>query len=79
MSNQKEEPILPTYHDLLVNAKLNGGLQMYLAEIPERYREILLLYERAYPSGTPGFYPVFQIEACLKMAGFLLAVYSMGF
>jgi hypothetical protein len=41
-----------------------GTLRKFLGEIPSRYREIAIMYERAQ------VWPVVYVEACLKMARF---------
>nr|KAJ3417820.1 hypothetical protein HK105_000755 [Polyrhizophydium stewartii] len=68
---------LPSTSDILHAAvRSNTSLGAMIAELPERYRDIVQLYERAYAYGTPGFYPILQIQASLRMAYFLADVHA---
>ncbi|KAI8929144.1 transport protein Trs120 or TRAPPC9 TRAPP II complex subunit-domain-containing protein [Entophlyctis helioformis] len=69
---------LPSTSDILHYAatKQSKDLLLFLLELPDRAREIVQLYDRAYAVGVPGFYPILQIQTALKMAGVLAAVYS---
>ncbi|KAI9193335.1 TRAPP II complex [Polychytrium aggregatum] len=63
-----------TTDSLFETAANHQHVRQLLAEIPDRYREIVNLYEKASQPGAPGYYPLLQISACLKVAYFLTAM-----
>ncbi|KAH6576807.1 hypothetical protein BASA62_001258 [Batrachochytrium salamandrivorans] len=69
---------LPTTDALLAVAKEFQPLASFFADLPDRFREIVQLYDRSCVFGVPGFYPIFQISACLKLASFLSQVCLRG-
>ena len=54
-------------------------LQEFVTELPEKYREILGIYDRAYAYGVIGFYPLQQIQLCIRVAKFLIAAVDSSF
>ncbi|KAI8916253.1 transport protein Trs120 or TRAPPC9 TRAPP II complex subunit-domain-containing protein [Gorgonomyces haynaldii] len=78
----KDKPLIPglaTNRDIIARAKLVSGLQLFVVELPEKYREIVSLYDRHYQFGSLGFYPILQHHACFKMAQFLIDVHETNF
>ncbi|KAI8907040.1 TRAPP II complex [Powellomyces hirtus] len=69
----------PTYVTLFEAARSHPQFRMLICDIPDRYREISALYERAYQPGVPGHYPYLQTQACLIMAKFLAAMWNCKF
>jgi hypothetical protein len=47
--------------------------------LPEKYREILVLYDRGSQIGELGYYPILQHEACFKIANILLEIQYASF
>ncbi|KAJ3023435.1 hypothetical protein HKX48_003129 [Thoreauomyces humboldtii] len=69
----------PTYRTLFQAARSHPQFRMLICDIPERYREIVSLYERSYQAGQPGNYPYMQIQGCLFMSKFLAAMWRCKF
>ncbi|KAJ3160687.1 hypothetical protein HDU86_000446 [Geranomyces michiganensis] len=69
----------PTYATLFEAARINAQFRTLICDIPERYREIVTLYEKACAPGQQGYYPHFQTQACLTMARFLAAMWVNKF
>ena len=63
---------LPSKEKVFELSYVSQELMNFLCEIPERYREIIKLYELAFSYGNVGYYPWLQIQACIKVAEFLL-------
>lgn len=59
--------------------KLDANIQLFVMELPERYREFVGLYDRAKAVGVYGYYPILQHEACFKMARFLMHIQHSAF
>jgi hypothetical protein len=68
----KSSPGLLSTLQIFQRAKLFSDLQIFVAEYPEKMREVLTLYDRAYPVGTAGYYPILQHEICFNMGRFLM-------
>ncbi|KAI8592489.1 TRAPP II complex [Geranomyces variabilis] len=69
----------PTYATLFEAARINAQFRALICDIPERYREIVTLYEKACAPGQQGYYPHFQTQACLTIAKFLAAMWLNKF
>ncbi|KAL5039848.1 hypothetical protein BDV3_003227 [Batrachochytrium dendrobatidis] len=65
---------LPTTIDLISASKISKQLSAFLSDLPERFREMVYLYDRSIAFGAPGFYPIMQVLASIKMATFLAYV-----
>jgi hypothetical protein len=63
------------------SALSSGPLRAFLCDLPDRYREILQLYDRGSISGpnAPGFCPLLAPEASLCMAKLLAGLFQYGF
>ena len=51
----------------------------FVCELPERYREIVSLYDKSHPYGVYGYYPILQIQTSLRIANFLSFVFLDSF
>ena len=68
---------LPSLQDIVfVASKSSKELLAFIIDVPDKYREIVQLYDKAFQFGTIGFYPIMQIQACLKIATLLGEIYS---
>jgi hypothetical protein len=65
--------------DIFNLAKGSKPLLEYVLEIPEKYREILGIYDKTFPVGVLGFYPILQIQVCIRVARFLNGAINTGF
>jgi trafficking protein particle complex subunit 9 len=72
-------PGLATDLQMLNLAKKNGQIQQLVIELPEKFREIISLYDRATQVGELGYYPILQHEACFKIATFLTNLTAANF
>ncbi|TPX33913.1 hypothetical protein SmJEL517_g03387 [Synchytrium microbalum] len=71
---------LPSIEDIFEQAAIpNSTIRSLLCELPEKYREIVSLHEKTMTKDTQGFYPIFQVTACLKMARLLAAMIKYHF
>ncbi|KAJ3384042.1 hypothetical protein HDU92_003791 [Lobulomyces angularis] len=68
-----------SFSKILGASNENSTLRNSLSEVPERFREIIILYEKAFQPGHQGFYPITQIAACLKIAKFLACLHLGNF
>lgn len=66
---------IPSNKDILKLSRLDAALKKYVIDLPEKYREVVALYDRAYSPSTPGYYPILQHQACFKIALFLSTAY----
>ncbi|KAJ3281136.1 hypothetical protein HK104_000185 [Borealophlyctis nickersoniae] len=71
--------VIPTVDTVFDTASSYPQLRSLFCDIPDKYRDIISLYERAFQSGQPGFYPVLQIQACLEIAQFLASMWLTRF
>lgn len=69
----------PSNSILFMAAAMHPQFRMLICDIPDRYREIVSLYERSYQPGQSGYYPYLQIQACLDMSKFLTAMWACKF
>lgn len=51
----------------------------FVCELPERYREIVFLYDKSFTYGSFGYYPILQIQASLRIANFLSFAFLASF
>ena len=54
-------------------------LHDFVTELPDKYRDILGIYEKAYAYGVIGFYPLQQTQLCSRIAKFLHAALAASF
>ncbi|KAI8820488.1 TRAPP II complex [Fimicolochytrium jonesii] len=69
----------PTYNVIFEGARSHPQFRMLICDIPERYREIASLYEKAYQPGLSGYYPYLHISAYLTMSKFLATMWLTRF
>ena len=63
-------------------ALASGPLRAFLCDLPDRYREIVSLYDRATilgPAASVGFCPQLSAEAALRMAKLLTGMHRYAF
>ncbi|KAJ3364329.1 hypothetical protein HDU91_002647 [Kappamyces sp. JEL0680] len=65
--------------EIIELAHSSKKLFTFICELPERYREVVFLYDKAYTYGTFGYYPILQIQASLRIANFLSFAYLSSF
>ncbi|KAI8896985.1 TRAPP II complex [Globomyces pollinis-pini] len=78
--NEDDNPQpLPSSEDIIKLSKKSEELYTLICEMPDRYREIVHLYDKSYAFGIVGFYPIFQIAASVKICQFLSLLHLADF
>lgn len=70
---------LPNELELLELVEQNSALMVVICELPERYREIVMLHDRSIQYGIFGYYPILQIQASIRISTFLSFAYEVKF
>lgn len=63
---------------ILKLAKIMPDLQTLIVELPERYREVIGLYDRAIEVGDCNGFAILQHEACFKVCDLLSAAFKLN-
>lgn len=61
----------PCSNDIFIACEDSAQMRTLICEICDRFREIVLLYEKGILPGQQGFYPINQIAACIRLSKFL--------
>jgi hypothetical protein len=72
------QPLLSS-REIIEIATESKKLYSFICEVPERYREVIILYDKAHNYGSFGYYPILQIQASLRIASFLSFAFISGF
>ncbi|KAJ3259683.1 hypothetical protein HK103_001944 [Boothiomyces macroporosus] len=70
---------LITSEELVELAYRNENVNGFVVDLPEKFRDIIQLYDKALPYGTIGYYPLLQIFASLKIAEFLAVAHKLEY
>jgi Transport protein Trs120 or TRAPPC9, TRAPP II complex subunit len=70
---------LPTSREIIELTAKSKKLFAFVCELPERYREIIFLYDKSYSYGAYGYYPILQIQSSLRISNFLSFAFLAGF
>ncbi|KAJ3313765.1 hypothetical protein HDV04_001569 [Boothiomyces sp. JEL0838] len=70
---------LITSEELVELAYRNEDINGFIVDLPEKFRDIIQLYDKALPYGTIGYYPLLQIFASLKIAEFLAVAHKLEY
>lgn len=54
-------------------------MHAFVCELPERFREVISLYDKCHPYGAYGYYPILQIQTSLRIANFLTFAFLASF
>ncbi|KAJ3273986.1 hypothetical protein HDV01_003656 [Terramyces sp. JEL0728] len=71
--------LLITSEDLIELAYRTESINAFVVDLPEKFRDIIQLHDKAHPYGTIGYYPLLQVFASLKLAEFLAAAHKLEY